>query len=257
MIFVVGGSGGGGFSTKDAIIHVNAPLGSTVTFSKDNIAVKIIEPSKAITNSDGETADYYYSVKSSNYGSWTLTATAGNDTATETVTVNAIKQYDVILSFSLYLFKDGDKCRTITGGWEAAGYLSGPQGWGRGVPTVTEYSNFYEVSFLGNAGGAYATVGRVDVSKYSTLKAIVQHSNAWRGDSCFRFGMRDTKADGQWLPDNIYINLLSSPYKDTLNSDIELVIDISSYTGSYYVGFYSYNSSPNVINYFRKVWCEL
>lgn len=91
------GGGGGGLNPSDALIHVNAPLGSTVTFAKGGVAVETITPDKAFANVDGATADYYYPVKSANYGTWTVTATLSGDTASDTVTVNAAEQYDLVL----------------------------------------------------------------------------------------------------------------------------------------------------------------
>ena len=98
--FIVRRGGTGGMSANNAVIHVNAPLGSTVTFSKGGVITKTINPGNAHTNIDGKTADYYYAINASAYGTWTMTASkTGETSVSETVTVSAAKEYDVNLQY--------------------------------------------------------------------------------------------------------------------------------------------------------------
>lgn len=98
--FIVRRGGTGGMSVNNAVIHVNAPLGSTVTFSKGGVVTKTINPGNAHTNIDGKTADYYYAINASSFGTWTMTASkTGETSASETVTVSAAKEYDVDLQY--------------------------------------------------------------------------------------------------------------------------------------------------------------
>ena len=98
--FIVRRGGTGGMSVNNAVIHVNAPLGSTVTFSKGGVVTKTINPGNAHTNIDGKTADYYYAINASAYGTWTMTASkTGETSVSETVTVSAAKEYDVNLQY--------------------------------------------------------------------------------------------------------------------------------------------------------------
>lgn len=91
-----------------AVIHVTAPVGSTISFSKGDIVAKVLGPEKSHVNAEDNTlADWYYAVAPSNYGTWTITATRGLDTASKTVTVDSNKQYDLELPYSLWLVKDG------------------------------------------------------------------------------------------------------------------------------------------------------
>lgn len=111
MIFLVG-AGGGSISNDRALLHMKAPTGSTITLRKSNIQVATILPIKAIVDSSDATfSHYYYSVDSNNYGSWTITATVNNDTTTETITVDSVKEYDIELSLKYYLFKAGTGMR--------------------------------------------------------------------------------------------------------------------------------------------------
>lgn len=94
-----------GVKINAAVIHVSVEKGSTVKFSKGGIIVETQGPSDAIVS--GNTGNYYYSVRSGNYGSWTVTATSGTKTANKTITINAAQQYDVTLLYGLYIFKSG------------------------------------------------------------------------------------------------------------------------------------------------------
>lgn len=100
--FILRAGGGGGLSVNAAILHLQAPIGSTITLSKNNVVVKVLGPEKSHVNADGPTvADWYYSVSSSNYGTWTVTATLSGSTASDTVTIDSNEQYD--LSFSYHV----------------------------------------------------------------------------------------------------------------------------------------------------------
>lgn len=103
MIFVVGGSGG--LSTNDALLHINAPKDSTITLKKNSVTVATLAANQGHANIDDVTADWYYSVSSANYGTWAVTATKSGETATENVTINSKKQYNVTIEYKLYIFK--------------------------------------------------------------------------------------------------------------------------------------------------------
>lgn len=107
MIGRTNAGAGGGLSLKEALLHVNAPLGSIINFKKNNIIIKTLEPGKAIPNIDGKTADYYFSVSAQNYGTWTVTSTFDGDTETEDVQVAASQQYDVVITYAYYIIKNG------------------------------------------------------------------------------------------------------------------------------------------------------
>lgn len=98
--FILRAGGGGGLSVNAAILHVRAPTGSTITLSKNNVVVKVLGPEKSHVSADDTTfAEWYYAISSSNYGTWTVTATLGTDIASDTVTIDSNEQYDLELSY--------------------------------------------------------------------------------------------------------------------------------------------------------------
>lgn len=105
----------GGLTVNAAVIHVNAPFGSTVEFTKDGVTAKTISPTYGHPNANdnGETADYYYAVFSGNYGTWTVSAHDEYFTTSNTVVVDNNIQYDVVLSFSIQLYHNGVKSSNL------------------------------------------------------------------------------------------------------------------------------------------------
>ena len=98
----------GGPSPNLAVLHINAPTGSTITLSKGGVTVNVLEASKGHTSAkDSRLADWYYAISASNYGTWTVTASYGEDSVSSSVAIDLVKQYDVELTYELYIIKNG------------------------------------------------------------------------------------------------------------------------------------------------------
>lgn len=97
--------GGVNIQNGKAVIHVMAPVGSTISFSKSGVVV-FLKPNKSFVDIVDDTiAHWYYSISSSNYGEWTMTATLGTDTASDTMVIDSNKEYQVVLEYRYYLFQ--------------------------------------------------------------------------------------------------------------------------------------------------------
>ena len=100
--------GGGSLSPNSAVIHVVSEAGSTITFAKGGVVVKVLDASKSHINAMAiDVADWYYSVGSSNYGAWTITASLNGRSKSKTITIDSNKQYDVMLDYPIYILKNG------------------------------------------------------------------------------------------------------------------------------------------------------
>ena len=67
-----------------------------------------------------QTIDGFLIDKIKSYGTWTVKATDGTETATKTVVVDSAVQYGVEMSSKLWLYRDGDECEDATGGWTSS-----------------------------------------------------------------------------------------------------------------------------------------
>lgn len=104
---VGGGSSGGGISANDAVLLVTVPTGSTVTATKGGVA---LTPTMWVTAANPTLDCAIFIIKASLFDAvnpWTVTATLGTDTASDTVVVDSNKEYDVELPFTLWLVKNG------------------------------------------------------------------------------------------------------------------------------------------------------
>ena len=99
--------GGGGLKATDALLRVQAPANSTVTITKGTVTKTDLGHENA---DDHEVYDYYFIIHQSQFDSvnpWTVTATLGGDSASDTIIINAADEYDMELSYRLYLVRDG------------------------------------------------------------------------------------------------------------------------------------------------------
>lgn len=89
--------GGGGPSASDAILTVTVPTGSTVTATKGGVT---LTPTLWVTAADATLDCALFVVTPAQFDSvnpWTVTATLGSDTASNTVIISSNEQYDLSL----------------------------------------------------------------------------------------------------------------------------------------------------------------
>lgn len=158
------GGGGGGLKATDALLRVQAPAGSTVTITKGTTT----KTDLGHENADDHTVyDYYFIIHASQFDSvnaWTVTATLGAQTKSDTIIIDSADEYDVVLSYEFYFVKDGHFVgdQLIKTGASGAYFSEG---------SVLTWAGF------GNAaGGAY---GSTDVTSYNTLKVEVTGGTSW------------------------------------------------------------------------------
>jgi hypothetical protein len=99
--------GGGGISENRAVLVARVPDGSTVTATKGGIT---LTPQMWVVEADPTQDIALFVIAPSLFDSvnpWTVTATLGTDTASDTVIIDSNKEYDLVLSFSLWLHKEG------------------------------------------------------------------------------------------------------------------------------------------------------
>lgn len=107
LVTTRGGGNGGGLTPQ---ILVTAPSGSVLTCGTQTYTL----------GADETQHTFVLSV----LGAYVVTASKDGKTTTETVLVDAIGIYKITLyPERLYLYKHGDECTDITGGWDNTGYI--------------------------------------------------------------------------------------------------------------------------------------
>lgn len=235
--------GGGSIKGTDAILRVIAPAGSTVTITKGGVSKSDLGHENA---DDNTLYDYYFVIHQSQFDSvnpWTVTATDGVDTATDTIIINAADEYDVELSYKFYLYKSGNEYTSVTGGFEYLAILSGSYSE---VSPVKNASSIRLAPSGSNKQSSAVTVNGIDLTDYSTLYVnITEFDNTGSG-------YRD------------FIVKSSRTSETTFAGDTQIdntgvfSIDVSGLSGLHYIGVFCNSSGSSVHCYisFDKIWLE-
>lgn len=213
--------------------------GSWVQFSSDfSASISVSYPSGAtLTCSDGyttltaTTTSGSYTFDVPNSGTWTVRATSGSNSDSETVSISYSGQStSVTLSFfDGYLFNYGSVNENVTGGWTAKNvpHVSGYSGY----PNATAQIGGSLVIAMGDTdkSGMYVTQNKIDLTKYST---ITFYGYTWDYNGYGRAALQVMSSIGTLSSDNVVASFFENN-----KSVASHTIDIASLSGSYYIGF--------------------
>lgn len=225
--------GGGGPTASDAILTVTAPAGSTVTATKGSAT---LVPTLWTTAADATQECALFVIPAAQFDSstpWTVTATSGTATSSDTVTIDSNKQYDLTLDYNYWLVKNG----TLVGTFSTSTYSS-----------LTQLDDFVLMSITGNNYGRITTQAAVDFTGFSTLKIVFmrdgngKYGQSWRGSTYYpSVGYGATTPSGDTSPNYTNYVLLNS--SSGVIASKTYTLDITSQTGSKYVSILISGSS--------------
>lgn len=231
---VVNGGGGGGPSASDAILTVTAPAGSTVTATKGSAT---LVPTLWTTAADAELECALFVIPPAQFDSttpWTVTATSGTNTASDTVAIDSNNQYYIELTFTFYLYRNGDEFSARTGGWMWVNNGSGSyvNNTSAGRMEVTTTSSGYQTNLT--------TVNMISVTEWTAVKCLVKTNKQMRIQT-------STTNDRQATP------VVSQSI--AASADFQTVtLDVSNEMQLYYIGFRTTAASTEFA--VKAVWCE-
>lgn len=163
------------------------------------------------------------------FGTWTVTATDGTKTATQDVLVDVITEYEIEMDYTLWLFKNGDECIDVTGGW------------GNGnIGTSIDESN-----------GSTRTKNTIDVSSISKITARCKTGSISCSWDDYWIGIGVSDVTGIHIGNATIKSVISKP---SSNTEYTITLDVSSLSGNYYVIIGSYGITVPVS--FYEVWAE-
>ena len=233
LVLNLTGGGSGNILATDAIIRVIAPYGTSISVSIGGSS-KALTP---ITISGTQSENCYYDIiKQSAFGTATITATLGNDTVTETVSVSAAGEYTVTISFWYgQLYASGNQYTEHTGGWVAKNVKTTVSGQTvNAVYPVLDLSGSTMIASVSSSGGSnnsgsVLTTNKIDLTDFDTITYVVSitYSNA-RGVTFYATSV-NSAGDSAFSAD------VSQTTYDSGNQTITL--DVSALSGEYYVGF--------------------
>lgn len=240
-IFGVEGShqGGGGPTTSDAVLTVTAPAGSTVTATKGSV---ILTPTMWV-KADDNTFEYALFVISSNLfdavNAWTVSATKDGKNVSKTVTIDSAEEYDVLLDYTLYLFKEGSGLNS-----DYSYVTSDTESSSDRVTTVT-----LDTFTIKRANGTYAYLTftpAIDMSKYGQMciEAATTSVGQWGG---YFEGLVASPPTSNPSTNDYYLT-----YKQLSNNAARALytLDISNYSDLYYVSVRCAKGTLTIYNFY-------
>lgn len=241
-----GGQGGGGeILPTDAILRVQAPAGSTVTITKGSTTKSDMGHENA---DDATVYDYYFIIHQSQFDSvtpWTVTATLGTQSKSDTVVIDMTDEYNIIISYQFYFIKDGHFVGTALTktGASRANFTEGNQ-----------YLVWY--GFGNAAGGAY---GSADVTQYNTLKLEISEGWSWANANIPILAICNSQPSvdaGGGAVSGVTAKTTIRANTGILSSGT-YTLDISGYTGTKYILLTcSGDSSNDGYMHINNLWLE-
>lgn len=231
---MVGGGGGGSLKDTDAILTVTVPTGSTVTMTKGGVT---LTPTMWVKAADNNLDCALFVIAPNLFDSqnaWTVTATLGTDSASDTVMISNNLQYDLALSYRPYIYRRGYIDQTLTGGLTNSGYT-----YGNALTPATYNADNIYISSDNCAGTSQA----IDLTNYSTIYYVSRSDNP-------------SNLTQPWLGVASSKNLSSYLIRISPDSTTESIksADISNLTGNYYIAAMS--SSGNGYGYVYEIYLE-
>lgn len=222
------------------IIGVTYPEGSICTCTNNEKTMKA-------TDTSGK---YIFLIPKA--GTWVVSCTNGEKTRNfEVVIATEGQAVNLEMAYEVYYYNKGDECKNITGGWKSVKWHK----YGSGALTKNEDSikinanGSYDGSNTNAAGVAAITANKIDVSNIDTLYLNVTSLTTSTTARDALFGLIDTNAGGT----NQYVAAEDITGKGPGNYSL----DISSFSGEYYVFVSVYHSGGNDISSFPMTFNEV
>lgn len=245
---------GGGTGGETASIFVTGlSEADTVTATKDG---------KTIAAKWNSAESRFEITKIKDYGMWTVTATDGEQTATQDVLVDVAMDYEIEMEFGKrWLYRSGEEYDDVTGGW----ILNTNSFYAKyGTNNSTKENDHLSVALAKDkiAGsyasyiGGFATSGLISRGERTKMyvEYSVSHYNANGNNDCyvvFGYGNPDIGAEG-------YGGKIFQASGTSVTGNLTAELDISSATEDAHVyclgHLIAYNASVTINIY--KVWLE-
>lgn len=232
-------------------LTVTAQSGSTIDLLQGGVVVA------TYTLSETETQSAFVV----DLGTYTVRATLGAQSKSAQVVIDVVGRYSVEIYFKLWLYKEGDECEDVTGGWMASSSPKYNDSNATAItPTLTKNADhmYVEVPYTSGAwnGGAVVHKTLVDVSQFDTAKIRfdVKTSHA-QYRLIVQIGCLD--AGATYIQDAFVRNGIE--YAGTSWSSDRLVeIDVSSITGEKQIAIHFQENDYSMTGYvnIKEIWLE-
>lgn len=220
--------GGNGIPGNRAVLVARIPSGSTVTATKGGI---VLTPMMWVSETypDQDIALFVFApAQFDSVNPWTITATDGTDTASDTILVTTNKEYEIELSYDLMLYDSG----TFTQLYTTTNLTRGG--------TITDESTYILCATTPNyIPYVYKRWNLVDVTDFNKLTAYMQAHQMQpnTGATVWAKAFLTQNASLTIASQAEYVQALDSTITtESQLADFNFEIDISMLTGNWYIG---------------------
>lgn len=162
-----------------------------------------------------------HSIPIKSYGMWTVTATDGEQTTTQEVVVDAAKEYEIEVYLNrLYLYREGDECEDVTGGYVNGGASGDTSGAG-----FYKEADHLKLTHPTDGTQVCRTVNMVDLTEYSKIYIEVSTSTGAYNNPIIRISTGTEHGS---------TNVINQDFAPSATK-VVYSVDISNVNGVYYV----------------------
>ena len=181
-------------------------------------------------------------------GLWTVTATNGVNTKTQDVFIEVIGLYEIEMDYKLWLYREGDECEEVTGGWTTNGYSFNGKSFK--APTLNADSIYFNPTSSNDYLGL-GTINQIDITAYNTIKVKCKRTSGTYHPTLLG---NTTKSMGQ---SGLYL-MFHGGNASANNTVQTMTLDISNKSGYYYIAVEADrgDSGENRMSYVYSVWLE-
>lgn len=182
------------------------------------------------------------------FGTWTVTATDGVYTKTQDVLVDVITEYEIEITKKLYLYRNGDECEDVTGGWIGSSGSQSSFTLTKNSDNIEGKNSYCETGDIARFG----TTNTINLTGYS--KMFIRHDYGGTA-SKFRVGYKIGAT--ALKPTTNLLQTSNLPNSSSSNINVLTEIDLS-YDGDYcfVVTLDSGNVGETVYDKIYEIWLE-
>ena len=213
---IILGGGGGGLADGSALLSVTVPAESTVTATKNGATVT---PSLWLLGTDASTEVALFAFTPAQFDSatpWTITATLGEDSASDTVLITTNKEYEIVLSYAYYFYKNG----TSYNGFSPTSTFK------NSVFTITQNANTIGLRATDTGRNGIAWSLQFNNNGYSKLSAVIESGTILKTNVPY-FGIYSGSGDVYNETNFTAKSLIDTTLPTTVS------VDVSSVSGGY------------------------
>lgn len=221
MTFNMVGGGGSGIPGNRAVLVARIPSGSTVTATKGGVT---LTPMMWVSETypDQDIALFVFTpAQFDSVNPWTITATDGTNTASETVLITTNKEYEITITFIFYIYKDG----VCYNGFDPT------TTYGNAGFVVTPGATTLELNASSNGRCAVVWNLPFDSSKFTTLTAVIESGVV------IDIGGVNSPYFGMWSGSGQMYDVANWPYKTLISTTLPTTVTVDVTNASGYIGF--------------------